>query len=478
PAETTVIHRDFYDKQLVIDNCDRPGLLDFDTLSTGEPALDLANMLGHLELRVLQGLCSHTTAAEAARAFLDGYAADEATQARTRAYLDATRLRLAILYAFWPKWAALSPRLLAMLGNAPLSEATKPRIPIPPAPAPRRARAKPTPMPCPLVFVVGCPRSGTTLLERMMDAHRDLAMTHETHWITKHAKRRRDLTRNGCVRPETLDRLYSDYRFTRMAPPRETIDRLLAEKPLKYVKFVRLVFDHFRRQQGKAAVGDKSTGGYLRNLAKLHTVCPDARIIHLIRDGRSVCLSMLHWPKAARAAGRFAMWEVDPVATTAAWWQWHVRAGIEQGRPLGEHLCREIRYESLVADPAGECAALCEFLGLEPDRAMAEFHAGRSRPAPGKSANAAWLPPTPGLRDWRTQMPPEHIEMFEAIAGETLAELGYERRFPRISPSVAALAAERTARWEQEVGLGRTPPRVPAEIVVSTHHEISQGGRS
>lgn len=472
-GERVVVHRDFYDKQVMIGAGERPGLLDFDTLGSGEASLDVANMLGHLELRVLQGACSREVAAAAAREFLDGYRPDVVVMGRVPAYLDATRIRLAMLYACWPKWAELTPVLLDSIGSPPVCE-TGDRLSV--AKPSHRARSvhdgcEPA---SPLLFVVGCPRSGTTMLERMLDAHRDLAMTHETHWVTKHAKRGRDLTREGFLRPDTLDALYADHRFVRMAPPRDQIERTLRQGPLKYRRFVRLVFDHFRRSRGKRFVGDKSTGGYLRDIDRLLEVCPNSRIVHLVRDGRDVCLSMLNWPKNARAAGRFPMFADDPVATTAAWWQWHVRAGIEQGRSLSGGAYRELRYEELVQEPDRQCAMLCEFLGLEYDPAMARFHDGRSSPSTGKSANAAWLAPTPGLRDWRTQMSDEQIAMFEAIAGDTLAMLGYERWFPRVAPQVARLASERVARWEQEVGLGAQAPS-DSDVILTPGIQMTQG---
>ena len=84
----------------------------------------------------------------------------------------------------------------------------------------------------------------------------------------------------------------------------------------------------------------------------------------------------------------------------------------------------EVRYESLVRNPVEESAALCEFLGLPYDEAMPRFHEGRTNAKPGLSAKKAWLPITPGLRDWRTQMTAEDVERFEAAAGELLDELG------------------------------------------------------
>ncbi|PDV97323.1 aminoglycoside phosphotransferase family protein [Candidatus Chloroploca asiatica] len=102
----TMIHRDFYDKQILVHNHNQIGLLDFDTIASGEPALDLANVLVHLELRAYQGLLSPTHARHAQAALLTGYAPDAATRARLTAYANATRLRLACIYSLRPRWHA------------------------------------------------------------------------------------------------------------------------------------------------------------------------------------------------------------------------------------------------------------------------------------------------------------------------------------------------------------------------------------
>ncbi len=92
-------------------------------------------------------------------------------------------------------------------------------------------------------------------------------------------------------------------------------------------------------------------------------------------------------------------------------------------------------------NPAEECAKLCSFLRLPFDDAMVRFHEGRTRKEPGLSTKKAWLPPTPGLRDWRSQMPPEDVERFEAAAGDLLDELGYERAYPHLPQHALAHAS-------------------------------------
>jgi len=112
PDESALVHRDLHDKQLVLDGDAPVGLLDLDLATRGHPAVDLANLLVHLELRVLQGICPPARAAEAASALLEGYAPDPATRDSIRAYAASTRLRLAGVYAFRPATSGLVAHLL------------------------------------------------------------------------------------------------------------------------------------------------------------------------------------------------------------------------------------------------------------------------------------------------------------------------------------------------------------------------------
>ena len=80
---------------------------------------------------------------------------------------------------------------------------------------------------------------------------------------------------------------------------------------------------------------------------------------------------------------------------------------------------------------------------IEPsyEDAMLRYHEGRTRSEPGLSAKQAWLPITPGLRDWRAQMPKDDVERFEAAAGDLLEQLQYTRGAPHPGPKRLAHAA-------------------------------------
>ena len=287
----------------------------------------------------------------------------------------------------------------------------------------------------PYVFFVGCSRSGTTLIRRIGDAHPELAIVPEQHWVPRYWQRGIGITPEGMVTGDLLDMLLADRRFARLDLPFDEVVALIeGGAPRHYARFVSELFDLHGRLKGKRLVGEK-TPGYVRHIPTLHQLWSDAKVVHMIRDGRDVALSLLEWSKAERNVGRFPTWEEDPVTTAALYWEWSVRLGRDARALLGGQY-HELRYEALVADPEAECRKLCDFLALAYHPAMLRFHEGRTRSKPGLSAKKAWRPVTPGLRHWREQMSPVDARRFEAATGPLLDELGYGR-------------AEGSASWEE-----------------------------
>jgi hypothetical protein len=294
----------------------------------------------------------------------------------------------------------------------------------------------------PYVFIVGCPRSGTTLLQRMLDAHPQLAVIDETRWIDHLYTDGKCVTPEGFVTGKLIERLLELPRAAQLGLGPHELHGVLDEgRPLTYPSFVSRLFDLYGRSQGKALVGDK-TPRYVRSVPRLHELFPRARFVHLIRDGRGTSLSVVNWRKAAKLAETFPTWKNHPLANAGLWWEWQVRLGREAGAPLGPRLYHEVLYEALVTEPAKELERICAFLDLPFDEAMLRFHEGRQRSESGLSAKSAWLPPTPGLRDWRMQMADEDVVRFEAAAGNLLDELGYPRAVPEPPAEARAFAAE------------------------------------
>jgi hypothetical protein len=291
----------------------------------------------------------------------------------------------------------------------------------------------------------------------MVDAHPQIAITRETHWIPKPFERRQGVMPDGLVTPELVSQLLSHEKFIRMRIGQDELEGLVAgEEPVSYSTFVTGVFDLYGKGQGKRLVGDK-TPAYVRSIPTLHALWPKARFVHLIRDGRDVCMSATNWSRAYKLARRYSTWTEDPISTAAVWWEWLVRLGREDGGSLTPKLYHEVRYEALVSRPAKTCETLCEFLGIPYDDAMLKFH--ERLPDPRFYTKQKWHPIVTGLRDWRTQMPAQDLERFEAAAGELLEELGYHRAVPDPPGEMMENASRIRSSFRQDVlaRYGRLP---------------------
>ena len=300
--------------------------------------------------------------------------------------------------------------------------------------------------PNPYVFVVGCPRSGTTLLQRMLDAHPQLAVSNDPHFIPFAPG-----VRDGRDPPVTaaLVAWLRGYRtFGRLGLDERALDDAAAGATT-FSELVARIYDAFGRARGKELAGEK-TPRYVRYLPLLHSLFPRARVVHLIRDGRDVALSTLEWARPDRGPGRFDLWNENPLAVCALSWRWHVSTGLHDAGTLGA-LYEELRYEDLVAAPEPALREVTAALALPYAPEMLEFHRGRTRTEPGLSAKDAWLPPTAGLRDWRTQLSTDEVELFDALAGDLLEVVGYERGVESVPAATEARAARYREAWVNEL---------------------------
>ncbi len=274
----------------------------------------------------------------------------------------------------------------------------------------------------PYVFIVGCPRSGTTLLQRVVNAHPKIAVVPEAPWIYHLLKARVGITPRGTVTPDLAPALLEHPKFGLLGINRDQLLPLIGKgRQMTYSTFVRGIFDLYGVIRGKELVGNK-TPALVRRLNVVHKLWPEARIIHLIRDGRDVYLSMKNRPLHSRDSKALAGWEEDPVSTAALWWELNVQLGRKASKSFGPELYCEVRYESLVNRSTEFCAELCAFLGVTYSDVMLRFYER-------EKTKRASRPITPGLRNWRSQMSSEDVELFEAAAGKTLEDLGYPRVF-------------------------------------------------
>jgi hypothetical protein len=211
--------------------------------------------------------------------------------------------------------------------------------------------------------------------------------------------------------------------------------------PTGFPDAVRAVYGAYARQHGKQRYGDK-TPIYILHLPLIASLLPEVAFVHVLRDGRNVALSLLN-----------AGWGPQRWEHAALHWKLQVERGRAAGRALGNRYC-ELRYEDLLDDPGAEARTLCRFLGLEFEDSMLRYFEGAAsllsaEPYPHEHENLR-LPPTKGLRDWRTAVPAKEVAQFEALAGDLLTDLGYPRAVPNLPLPARMRAYQVQARWNLE----------------------------
>lgn len=317
---------------------------------------------------------------------------------------------------------------------------------------------------CPYLFVVGCPRSGTTLLQRMLDGHPQLAVANDCHFITRGLEKFAPELIAPAVAgedpelsPSVLAAVRGYHRFSRLGLAEDRVDAIAAREKT-YAGFVSALYSAFAAMRGKPLAGEK-TPDYVRHIPLLHGLFPKARFLHIIRDGRDVALSLRDWADANKGPGRLSRWQEDPIAVSALWWSWQVDCGRKAGRHIGAEYYMAVRYEALVADPERELRRIGDFLDLPFSGEMLKFHAGRRKSGENLSAKSAWLPATPGLRNWRQDLTAAEIALFETLTGKLLAELGMPRASSEASREMKSRADHFRSWWSQHLRRRRAKAR-------------------
>jgi hypothetical protein len=267
----------------------------------------------------------------------------------------------------------------------------------------------------PPLIVLGVRRSGTTLLRVMLDRSSQLAVPDESYFLPQLANRHGD-------RPD-LDEFQDALRRLPTLRewelnPEDVRGRLRPGMTLG--EAVGAVYETYAAQRGKTRWGDK-TPMYMQYLPLLERLFPDARYVHLIRDGRDAALSFLQMPEGVVTK----TWaHPRDAAGFACQWRTEVAAARALGRRAGASRYLELRYERLVEDPEHELRRTCTFAELPFEPKMLAY-AGNVDVSRKPHQRSLKRPPTPGLRDWRNAMSPDDVAAFQEIAADVLANLGY-----------------------------------------------------
>jgi hypothetical protein len=306
----------------------------------------------------------------------------------------------------------------------------------------RRASTKPIDRP---IFFIGMPRSGTTVAFEAFAARRDVA------WPSKHLERapnipataalsrladltpalRRSVSRSDQARP-WLEKLRvgpaEAYRFWgRCCGEKFPFDYLLGVEATDSERScVRDAVGKVLRYHGKPRFAAKITGP--GRIGYLVSIFPDARFVHVVRDGRAVVRSLMEVPfwrerdRMDEPAWRNGLLESDlsdwrrhgdsPPALAAVQWRRVVESTREEAARFVPDRYAEVRYERFVEDPGATLDEVASFCELPPSDAAKDFLSSRFE-----------------LRNmnyqWQKRFDPGQVEVLNELMGGTLTELGY-----------------------------------------------------
>jgi hypothetical protein len=273
------------------------------------------------------------------------------------------------------------------------------------------------------IFIVGCPRSGTSLLRNLLRAHPRLTFPEESHFIPAFYRAYGDPENEREARALAARILAA----SRVKAWGLTLDPSAFAGDRSFARVAARIYEAWAEKQQKPRWGDK-TPGYVLEIPLLLKLFPGAKILHIVRDGRDVALSWLRYGIGPRN-----------LYTAARMWSDMVRAGRRAGAVLAPERCLEVRYETLLAEPAAVMREVCAFLGepftdavLRPNTSAGEgaadpgklnyFFIGKPRgPRPRQTEIVAAY-----AGKWKQTMTPAARMLFESAAGDLLRELGYE----------------------------------------------------
>ncbi|HEX5595099.1 MAG TPA: sulfotransferase [Micromonosporaceae bacterium] len=332
------------------------------------------------------------------------------------------------------------------------------------------------------IFVVGCPRSGTTMLQLMLHAHPRIAIPPETRFLLETYRERR---RFGDLRRPANRRALAHFIVNR--PQTRFFDlgldgpEMIAEivaGPPTLGSALGSIFRAYSDRFDKPRWGDKRPA-YLNNLDVVLRLFPDAQIVHIVRDGRDCVASLQEMP-----------WHRTGIYHSIAAWAQAVDNARLARRRLAADSFYELRYEDLVVDPARELSALCDFLGEEYDEAMtrpAEL-ATTAVPAYKTWHERTHRPVDDGrVGSWKQRLTDAEIALCEVLLADRLNAYGFDvsgggrikpadrLRFERIAAR-HRLAGPRRALARATDRLRGLPP--PAALLTSGQRRAWRGDRS
>jgi len=273
------------------------------------------------------------------------------------------------------------------------------------------------------LFIVGCPRSGTTLLATILDRHPEIAVTPETKFLTEFMKTHSWMNGSRDKVADMATAICDDPFLRDLGLYPDQIRNAYTHETVSWKYSFQCVLECYASMRGKSRPAEK-TPDHLNMVPTLLEWFPAAKVVCIVRDGRDVILSMcrstfpqggfrsyrrlsLHWQRAAELCHRFE-------------------------REYSSSFLR-VHFETLVADPIREIHRIAEFADFVP-------HPCQLDPAcptgvipdweQDWKAKACTAIDASRAGDWAGKLTSRDLRTIDSVIGVQLEAMGYQRSLP------------------------------------------------
>jgi hypothetical protein len=309
-------------------------------------------------------------------------------------------------------------------------------------------------------FIIGRGRSGTTWLRATLNSHPEILCWGEGRFFERSFKREDfERLRLENIPPSSLYCAILESRSLR-----SWINRSVwangKEADTHLINLTRLAIDYFLAEQlsktNKRIVGDKTPFVSAEIVGEISTIYPEAKVIHIIRDGRDVAVSLIHhmWNHAKNEGGIYdlepeelekrhayrkgslippaeSLFTKERLVRIATDWSTEVGKATQDAPTLLRGNYTEVRYENLLERPIKEVRRLLKFLGADSSEETAKrcveragFERSTNRERGQEDSSSRSRKGVAG--DWKETFTEEDKRVFKEAAGDLLIELGYE----------------------------------------------------
>lgn len=290
------------------------------------------------------------------------------------------------------------------------------------------------------IFVIGTPRSGTTLTAKILGKHSRLFMPGETHYFDDIYYRRNQI---GSLNiDETFEkiaeRLYTLYGRYNEPDDQDFIQNLFPDigslsshiKGSKsYCEILERFMDVQKEHKGKNRWGNNAPKDIF-NIKEILDCFPNAKFIVCVRDLRAFLYSYKgKWKNTVSDFHTQRVKKLYHPVITSYLWKASMKQLSEVKRYIPENNYVIVRYEDLVSEPETTVKNICETIGeqFEPEMLEIETH-NSSNVSRSKGIF------TSSINLWETELTPEEIAVGQYIAGEQLIECSYKPVSVKIKP--------------------------------------------